>query len=325
MHSFCTLFDSAYLSRGLLLYDSLKKNIVDFHIYIFAFDSLAYDILQKSNLSNASIIPLKAFENKALLDIKESRSKAEYCWTCTSYVILYVIQTFKVQSCTYLDADLFFFGSPEILLNEIPEKKSVLITEHRYSRLAQKYEEKRAGRFCVQFITFHDTPESIAILKKWIVQCIDWCYSRYEDGKFGDQKYLDIWPLEYPEVHVLQNIGGGVAPWNAMQYDFIFKDGKIAGRVHGSDEHFEVIFFHFHFVRITDKGFADLGWNRLSKDVKDGFYKPYIDKIVCKEKYLESTFPEYKRLNSSSVHSGMKETLKYFFKSIFRYNLIKIR
>jgi len=323
--NFCTLFDSAYLSRGLLLYDSLKKNIVDFHLYIFAFDSLTYDILKKSNLSNATIIPLKAFENKSLLDIKESRSKAEYCWTCTSSVIFYVIQTFYLQSCTYLDADLFFYGSPVTLLNEIPEKKSVLITEHRYSRLAQKYEEKRAGRFCVQFITFQNTPQSLAILKKWMDQCIDWCFARYEDGKFGDQKYLDKWPIEYPEIHILKNPGGGVAPWNAMQYDFIFKDGKITGRVHGSDEHFEVIFFHFHFVRIMDEGFADLGWNWLSKNVIDGFYKPYINNIVNKEKYLESTFPEYKRIYCSSGHQGIKETIKHLFKSIFGYNLIKIR
>jgi hypothetical protein len=323
--NFCTLFDSAYLSRGLLLYDSLKKSTADFHLYIFAFDSLTYEILEKLNLINATIIPLKAFENKTLLDIKESRSKAEYCWTCTSSVIFYVIQTFNVPSCTYLDADLFFYGSPEILLNEIPEKKSVLITEHRYSRLAQKYEERRAGRFCVQFITFKNTPQSMAILKKWMDQCIAWCFARYEDGKFGDQKYLDSWPLEYPEVHVLKNPGGGIAPWNARQYDFVFKDEIIAGLDRKSDEHFEVNFFHFHFVRLMSDGFADLGWNWLSKNVIDGFYKPYINKIVNKEIYLESTFPEYKRTYSSSGHQGIKEIIKHIVKCVFGYNLIKIR
>jgi hypothetical protein len=323
--NFCTLFDSAYLSRGLLLYDSLKKNTACFHIYIFAFDNLTYEILQKLNLVDATIIPLKTFETVELLNIKESRSKAEYCWTCTSSVILYVLQTYKVQSCTYLDADLFFYGSPEILLNEIPEKKSILITEHRYSSLFQKYEEKRAGRFCVQFITFKNTPGCIAILKRWIDQCIDWCYSRYENGKFGDQKYLDNWPLDYPEVYVLKNVGGGVAPWNARQYDFIFKNERITGCDHRNNEHFEVVFFHFHYVRIMAEGFADLGWNWLSKNVIDGFYNPYIEKIVSKEEFLAGTFPEYKRIYSSAVHPGTKETVKHLIKSIFGYNLIKLR
>jgi hypothetical protein len=325
MHYFCTLFDSAYLSRGLLLYDSLKKNTINFHLYIFAFDSLTYEILEKLNLSNATIIPLKAFENKSLLDIKDGRSKAEYCWTCTSSVICYVLDTFDVQACTYLDADLYFYGSPEILLNEIPEGKSVLITEHRYSGFGQLFEKKRAGRFCVQFITFFNTPESRVILKKWIGQCIDWCYARYEDGKFGDQKYLDSWPLEYPEVHVLHNPGGGIAPWNARQYDFIFTEDKIVGHDHKSNEGFNVIFFHFHFVRIMPDGSANLGWNRLSKKVREGFYMPYIDNMASKEQYLESIFPEYKRTYNLSGHKGPRETLKHILKSVFGYNLIKLR
>jgi hypothetical protein len=101
--------------------------------------------LENLNLSNATIIPLKAFENQALLDIKESRTKAEYCWTCTSSVqYCYVLDNFDVHSCTYIDADLYFFGSPQVLVDEIPENKSVLITEHRYSRFAQIYEEKKS-------------------------------------------------------------------------------------------------------------------------------------------------------------------------------------
>jgi hypothetical protein len=323
--NFCTLFDSAYLSRGLLLYDSLKKNTTDFHLYIFAFDSLTFEILVKLNLSNATIISLKAFENQALLNIKGSRTKAEYCWTCTSSVIYYVLDTFDVHSCTYIDADLYFFGSPQVLIDEIPENKSVLITEHRYSGFAQIFEKKRAGRFCVQFITFYNTTESKSILKKWIGQCIDWCYNRYEDGKFGDQKYLDTWPIEYPQVHILCNKGGGVAPWNAMQYNFIVKEDKIVGHENRDNDGFEVVFFHFHFVRIMSEGIADLGWNRLSKKVIDGFYKPYINKMIIKEHYLESKFPEYKRILNSFGHDGVRETLKFIIKSVFRYNLLKLK
>jgi hypothetical protein len=321
--NFCTLFDSNYLSRGLVLYDSLCKTTKDFQLYVFAFDNLALNILNALNLENVTVISLKEFENENLLSVKESRTRAEYCWTSTSSVIKYVLDNYNVSSCTYIDADLYFYNSPEVLLNEMPEDKSVLITEHRYSWFSRIYEMKRAGRFCVQFITFRNTPDSIAVLDKWISQCIDWCYSRYEDGKFGDQKYLDDWPEVYRNIYILKHNGGGIAPWNADQFDFRFRNGNITGYDNKNRQEFDIIFFHFHFVRITDKGLADIGWNRLKANVVNGFYKPYIGRLLEKEVFLRNKFHDYNQVFSNMQPHGIKEYLKYFLKITTGFNLVK--
>jgi len=305
------------------MYDSLKAHTPCFHLYIFAFDNLAYDILTKLKLENTTIISLKEFENDDLLGVKSSRTRAEYCWTCTSSTIDYVFETYNVPSCSYLDADLFFYASPEILINEIPKSKSVLITEHRFSEFARIFEQKRAGRFCVQFITFNNIIESRAILKKWALQCIDWCYARYEGGKFGDQKYLDTWPDEYPNVHILEHQGGGVAPWNIRQYSFSDSERKIIGADRKTKDKFDLVFFHFHFVRIMADGYADLGWNRLAKQDIDLFYIPYIHKIIEKERLLEALFPEYKQVFASPDTNGIREKLKNLYKNVTHFNLIK--
>jgi hypothetical protein len=321
--NFCTLFDSVYLSRGLLLYDSLRKSSVDFHLYIFAFDTLALDILLKLSLPHTTIISLDEFENEALLNVKSTRTKAEYCWTCTSSTIDFIFDKFNVSSCTYLDADLYFFDSPEALINEMTVNKSVLITEHRFSDFARIFEQNRAGRFCVQFITFTDRKDSREVLKKWIGQCIEWCYARYEDGKFGDQKYLDPWPEQYKNVHVLQHKGGGIAPWNVKQYKFVKENDKIFG-YEAEKNKFVVVFFHFHFVRIMSDGYADLGWNSLPKMVVELFYKPYIDLILAKEKFLAESFPSYKMTYSQVNPVGIKENVKHLYKSITKFNLLKL-
>ncbi|MDP1993969.1 MAG: glycosyl transferase, partial [Ignavibacteria bacterium] len=132
MYNFCTLFDTHYISRGLTLYYSLEKVCEDFHIYIFAFNDKCYSILKKLNLKRTTIITLKEFEDEELLKIKPTRSIGEYCWTSTSSTILYVLEKYNVESCTYLDADLFFYSSPKPIFDELGDN-SILLTEHRYS------------------------------------------------------------------------------------------------------------------------------------------------------------------------------------------------
>lgn len=289
MLNFCTLFDSNYLTRGLALYYSLEKHCAEFHLYIFAFDENCYHVLKKINLSKATIISLTEFEDEELLKVKSSRNKAEYCWTSTSSTILYVLQKYKVEMCTYLDADIFFYSSPKPIFDELGTK-SILITEHRYS--PQYNKEVKSGKYCVQFITLKNDENGLKALKWWRERCIEWCYARYEDGKFGDQLYLNDWTERFEGVHVLQHLGGGIASWNVQQYKFSFENNRLIGTKNQSSKKFEVIFYHFHYLRFFTNGKVELGRRVLTQNVIDIFYKPYIrelNKLKSQIQSLDST------------------------------------
>ena len=105
----CTIFDSNYLDKGLTLYYSLENTCRDFVLYIFAFDDLAEKVLNEMGLEKVKVIRLEQFETKELLAVKGTRSRGEYCWTCTPVIIEYVLDHFEVECCTYIDADLFFY------------------------------------------------------------------------------------------------------------------------------------------------------------------------------------------------------------------------
>ncbi len=242
------------------MYESLKKHSDDFHLYIFAFDERCYTLLRKLNLENVTVIALQEFEDEALLSIKETRSAGEYCWTCTPSTIKYAIETYHLESCTYLDADLYFFANPSVLIEEIGEK-SVLITEHRYS--LQYDQSVMSGIYCVQFMTFKSDDNGMRVLNWWQNACNEWCYARYEDGKFGDQKYLDDWITRFEGVHVLQHVGGGVAPWNVQQYQL-------------ENRNFKLIFYHFHGVKFLASNHIELGSYRLRKTDIELLYRPYV-------------------------------------------------
>lgn len=289
MYNFCTLFDTHYLSRGLALYQSLEKYCHPFHIYIFAFNDKAYKTLLKLKLPNATIISLKEFEDEELLKVKPTRTIAEYCWTSTSSTILYVLEKFNVPGCTYLDADLYFYSSPEPIFKEMGDA-SILITEHRYS--PQYNKELKSGKYCVQFVTFRYDEKALTALRWWRERCLEWCYARYEDGKFGDQLYLDDWKERFEGVHVLKHQGGGLAPWNVQRYSFRKIKDRILGIEISTSKEFEVIFYHFHYLRFIGNK-VELGRRRLSEDVVEIFYLPYIKllhKIKQQISYIDSSF-----------------------------------
>jgi hypothetical protein len=273
MYHFCTLFDSHYLSRGIALYESLLHCCKDFHLYIFAFDGKCTEILNELNLKKATIISLQEFEDKELLALKPGRSTMEYCWTCTPSIILYSLDKFNLDMCTYIDADIYFWKSPEALFDELGNK-SIVITEHRYTK---RYDaSSKSGKYCVQFMTFKNDMNGRKALNWWRESCNTWCYARHEDGKFGDQKYLDEWLEKFEGVHVLQHLGGGLAPWNVQQYDILNEEGKTYCREKSTGIEFEPVFFHFHRLWLYTNGRIDLGGYYLSREVKSVFYKPYV-------------------------------------------------
>jgi hypothetical protein len=69
-----------------------------------------------------------------------------------------------------------------------------------------------------------------------------------EEGRLGDQKYLDEWPERYGRaVHIIAHAGGGVGPWNVYGSVVDRENGCV--RVDGQT----LIFYHYHgFQTLSD-------------------------------------------------------------------------
>lgn len=287
MLNFCTLFNTTYLSRGLAMYRSLEQHCEDFHLYIFAFDQHCFEALVKLNLPHASIVSLKEFENADLLAVKTERTAQEYCWTCASSTIKHSITAFQLDHCTYVDADLLFFKNPQVLIDEMGEK-SVLITEHRYT---PAYDQSAAsGIYCVQFMTFKNTEEGMSVLNWWVNACLDWCFNRFEDNKFGDQKYLDDWTTRFSCVHVLNHLGGGVAPWNIQQYAFKNVSGEAICKELSENQIFDLVFYHYHGFSYSSKRSYMLThkFYNLNRNHIKHIYKPYVKALSLAEEQINA-------------------------------------
>lgn len=264
---FVTLFDRVFLPQGMALWRSLERHAGEYVLWVVCMDVAVQRDLERLSLPNVRMIPLGELESEEprLLQVKDGRDKGEYCWTLTPFVPEAVLRRAPEASrVTYLDSDVFFFGTPSLILDEMDLAGSdVLITEHGYDPRYREYEDL-SGRFCVQFMPFRRTEKGLLILHWWQDRCIEWCYARFEDGKFGDQKYLDDWPKRFGRaVRVLREVSLTLAPWNLAR---LLEEGSRPECM-----------YHFQNLRIMDGGLVRL-WAEysLSHPLRKSVYEPYI-------------------------------------------------
>jgi hypothetical protein len=279
-------------------------------------------ILEKLKFNNVICIPLNEIEDDQLLKVKLDRGIAEYCWTLSPCLPWYIFENYKyVDFLTYLDADLFFYSDVQPILDEIGES-SIAIIEHRFTDRLKEREVN--GRFCVEWVSFRRNEEGLSCLLRWKEQCIEWCYYRLEDGKMGDQKYLDEWPVRYSSCHIIEHLGAGVAPWNFPKYEF---SEDFNNNIKVNSE--KLIFYHFHQFQLLSNGKFDRLSNfyTLERDEPNNVYEKYeneIDKCVLTIKKIE---PKFSSGIKSSTSILIRRIIQNFFpmwakdfaRSFFRY------
>lgn len=277
MRYLCTYFDRNYLYKGLAMYRSFARHNNAFQMWVLCLDDDTHRILSQMSLPGVKLVTMEDFEggDPELLGVKGSRSHIEYYWTCTSSFLLHVLRhNPQVDVLTYLDADLYFFGSLDPLYEEMGQD-SILIVEHRYSP-KHAHAVGTTGIFNVGVLSFRRDEAGLECLGWWRERCIEWCYNRVEDGRFGDQRYLDDWPSRFPNVHILQHKGIDLAPWNIDNYRLSYQNGKV---IVDDDQ---LVAYHFHSLRIVADGLfelADRNHYPLTRQHTELVYRPYLKEL----------------------------------------------
>jgi hypothetical protein len=258
MEHYVTLFNSLFLPQGLALHASMERHVCRYVLWILCVDNKTHDVLTRLTLPNVRLLKLYELETAELLTVKPTRTIAEYCWTLTPFAPRFVFdQDASVNRVTYLDADVWFMKHPKPIFDEFDNSlKHVMLTEHAF---APEYDQSaKSGHFCVQFMPFTRNG-SEPVRKWWEERCIEWCFNRFEDNKFGDQKYLDDWPERFSSlIHVLQDRHLALAPWNSSRFNCS-----------------EANFYHFHGLRILNDKVLKVGEYHLPRIVLETVYHPY--------------------------------------------------
>lgn len=285
MMNFCTSYGANYIHKGLVLYESLRKVESDFTMYVMAFDKECYDYLKKLNLPQMVVDNFDDIETDELRKIKKERTRSEYCWTVGPLLTEHFIVKYNLESVAFIDADMMFYTSPKVIFDEIGDN-SIAITLHDMDRVIDQ------SKYIVQFEFFRNDENGMKCLRWWRDRCIEWCYCRYEDGKYGDQGYLEQFDKLFDKVYVLKNPAACVSIVNIGTLFPVGKNMSYRGK------EYPIVIFHYLCSKFDVKDDKTLDLVEIGGKVDENwlsFYHDYCNAMIeVYNKYLGKNLTSYK-------------------------------
>ncbi len=205
--AYVTYFDQRYLARALVMLRSLRRHDPQAEIFPLCFDPVAFEVV--AGLGDAMITPIGAAEITAFeprLEEYGKRDRWEFYATHKPVLPLYVFSRQpELGAICHIDADTFFFASPQPLFDEIGQA-SIALSPHRFSPI---YEGLVIyGQFNAGFIYWRRDLIGWRCLDDYRTDCFRWCRARAEpDGRYMNQGYLTSWWRRYPSVHAIRHPG----------------------------------------------------------------------------------------------------------------------
>lgn len=314
MNEYCTLFNKKYLIHGIQLYESLRAHSPKFKLFVLAMDSEVENFFKANIFPEITILKFQDLKNRYLKEYQRPLSVGQICWVSEPLVCKYIFDVFGVKEITYLDADVYFYSNPEPLFNEL-KGCSAAIVPHNFSRVSYA---SSSGNYCVQFNYFKNNSIGGEILNKWIADCRG--YDLKKPHFYPGQLSMDSWTEQWPsDVHVIKNIGAGVAPWNVSAYKINEKNGEL--RLDGE----RLIFYHFHqLARLNPSTFFISGYG-VNLEVVELIYKKYLKGWSQTKARYQLAEDHEKKISYPRIFDDKKIDLNFLKKfSDFKKNLYQV-
>lgn len=189
------------------------------------------------------------FQTNVLTDLQSEQAqkiKGKYIgnhlrWALKPIYLKYLLEQ-GYEEVIYVDNDIFFYDSPDFLFEKL-KTASFLLTPHFYKADPLKDQNwleanYRVGLYNAGFIGANKN--AISILDWWAECCLYNVKKAFWRGLFDDQKYLDLVPILFNDVAIIQHRGCNFAGWNSETSELKRSEDKQL-----MIENDKLIFIHF--------------------------------------------------------------------------------
>lgn len=270
--AFCTIVTGNYLGTAYALAESIQQ-----------FDSgMVLHVLVTDGTGNAYPNANRGVKIHSLKDLKGVQLSDEIIarysvgepdklrWSLKPIFITYLLSR-GYEKIIFTDPDTCYFSDYSFLF-EYLDRNRVLLTPHWRNHNPEVDKANFdllyvGGIFNAGF--FAANADALPVLDWWARACLDECEKSFAKGKFVDQSYLNLLPIYFEEVHVLQHRGCNVANWNQRECRrSLSADGGVL-----INEKWPVVFVHFTASTVA-------GIQQGRDRILGGYLESYVEKVT---------------------------------------------
>ncbi len=147
------------------------------------------------------------------------------------FLAQYILAKEQPDILLYIDADIFFYH-PITSIEAILKQNSIAITPHFFTpinddALPMERDVLRSGIYNAGFIAMKNNSITQAFLQWWAERLTHQCYYNFAEGMAVDQNWLNLIPLFFEQVAIVQQKGCNVAYWNLHERNLSVHDNIV--------------------------------------------------------------------------------------------------
>ncbi len=258
-----TSITKSYLPKARVLATSLKKFHPEWDFIVVFSD----DLPSGFDIRNEPFDEVLMFEDLGIPDWKAfafQHNIVELCTAVKGTAAELLSSRKNISKIMYLDPDIKVFNTLD-QLDKLLDQYDILLTPHILDResddlaiLDNEISALKYGIYNLGFFAAKTSDEGLAFIQWWAERLRKFCFDDIPNGLFTDQKWCDLAPALFGNLHIVRDRGYNVATWNIAHRRLSrAEDGSIlAGNV-------SLRFYHFTGY---DSGAGKIMLNRYAED-----------------------------------------------------------
>ncbi len=317
-----------YVPLARLLEESILSKSGDCDFFIIIADEIN-DSLQKEN-NELVAKEVFDFDSKTWNSLTFKYDVTEFCTFLKPYSFDFFFDKGYEKVC-YIDPDIYFYDSFNIILNEFGSYEFLLTPHISYieynSQDHNQIEDelRGSGLFNFGFVGLKKSEDTVSFVKWWKRRLYDKCYRDSINYLYTDQVWGNyiVTYFDLSKIKVVKHLGWNIAPWNYSEREIVCQNEKLYVKKRGGNGNFEpVIFVHYsgyNYAALCDGSIEqnNNGHEYLYKDI-DFLFNKYRLVLSRNQNFLKEGLS--KKYSYNYYSNGKKVQL--FHRRLFRTFLI---